>query len=88
MSLGEGGRLQDQFYTIVRAHPDIKIIFYVNYWPYHKQSTCVYILSLYFPYLYFVVTCNIDKINKYLNCQLCMQVYNILLQGSLNIAPM
>ena len=42
--------------------------FHVNFWPYLKQSTCVYILSLYFPYLYFVVTCNIDKINKYLNC--------------------
>ena len=49
--------------------------FYVRFWSWLKQSICVYILSLYFPYLYFVVTCNIDKINKYFNCQLCMQVY-------------
>ena len=72
---GGGGRASRLVYTIVGAHPDIKILFYVNFWPYLKQLTCVYILSLYFPYLYFVVTCNIDKINKYLNCQLCMQVY-------------
>ena len=59
MSLGGGGgELQDQsrFCTIVGVHPDIKILFHVNFWPYLKQSTCVCILSLDFPYLYFAVT--------------------------------
>ena len=72
---GGGGASRLVLSAIVGVHPDINILFYVIFWPYLKQSTCVYILSLYFPYLYFVVTCHTDKINKYLNCKLCMQIY-------------
>ena len=43
---GGGGGLQDLFYSIVGAHPDIKILFYVNFWPYLKQSTIKFLFSI------------------------------------------